>query len=49
MLAPTRLFGQELARGGDLATKIDRHKKAGTFVPEDEVWRICIDVCKVGC
>jgi hypothetical protein len=42
-----RLCTQELARGGDLATKIDRHRETGTIIAEDEVWSIFIAICKV--
>eukprot|EP00284_Hemiselmis_tepida_P008788 CAMPEP_0174919742 /NCGR_PEP_ID=MMETSP1355-20121228/3834_1 /TAXON_ID=464990 /ORGANISM="Hemiselmis tepida, Strain CCMP443" /LENGTH=259 /DNA_ID=CAMNT_0016164985 /DNA_START=147 /DNA_END=923 /DNA_ORIENTATION=- len=30
----------EYAPGGDLQGLLDEHKRRGTFVPEDEVWRI---------
>ncbi len=34
----------EYAEGGDLQSKIASNKKRGEFIPEDEIWRIAIDL-----
>lgn len=36
----------EFADNGDLQTKIIRHRKLGEFVPEEQIWRILIDLLK---
>lgn len=34
----------EYADGGDLASKIESHKKRGEFVPEEQIWKAVIDL-----